>query len=89
MHTKYQPPFEEWACPKCGASVEGGFLIEETGICPDDDNACELLHSDDEVRCYTCGYTANGARVASLLLKKNSMVKCSCCNGSGYVKGSK
>ena len=69
-------PDSEWVCPKCGKAI---YI--------DTNYDCELYHSDDVVVCEDskCGYMANLPTVIRAWAKRNSRVKCPCCNGSGWV----
>ncbi len=86
-HTKYQPTEAEWKCPNCDAPI-GDFCVDEcvNAECPD-------LHPDDGLICYGLNgkgcpgeYGTSGQAFANLCVKKNNLVKCNCCNGTGYVK---
>lgn len=81
-HTKYQPTDAEWRCPKCGATDKQGFVINEGPS----DGDCALLHGDDGLRCFGCGYEMTGMAFATYLVRKNSLVPCPACNGKGLVK---
>lgn len=87
-HTKYQPTDEEWVCPKCGEglnSKSGGFVIWE-GVTDMEDSQCTSLHNDDYLKCQSCGYDCQGKDFAAYVVKKNSLIPCPCCNGTGFVK---
>ena len=82
-HTKYQPSYNDWLCPVCKSNNEL-FIVESS---PEDTHPdCELLHDDDEVKCSRCGLYGLGKQIAAKMVKVNDLVKCSCCNGAGYVK---
>jgi hypothetical protein len=83
-HTKFQPSDDEWKCPKCGATSLEGFCIDDIS-CNSDIN-CNKLHCDDYCRCDQCGYHANGATIARRICEKIGLVKCECCNGTGFAK---
>ena len=87
-HTKYQPNDDEWRCPKCGVGSQDGER-EETGFVIDDgadeSGECEKLHDEDDLLCYKCGYACSGKSFANYVVKKNSLVPCPCCKGTGYV----
>lgn len=82
-HTKYQVPDEEWKCPKCGvtANQTEGFFLDDP-VTTD----CDMLHDEDYLRCYACGYDDTGKKFAAKISKKKNLVKCECCNGKGYVE---
>jgi Zn finger protein HypA/HybF involved in hydrogenase expression len=80
-HTKVQVPEKDYLCPKCGSTE---FFIYD---CVNYD--CEALHEDDELLCESCGYATNGKRFASMYIKKQHLIKCPTCKGSGYIKESK
>lgn len=82
-HTKYDPILREWFCPKCGAD-EDSFVIDSHADGVSDD--CKKLHEDDLIFCSSCDYESTGKAVARALLKKNSLVPCTCCKGTGFVK---
>lgn len=87
-HTAYNPPMEEWACPKCGCTGEGDgsdgeFIINDIGEGADWE--CERLHVDDTLGCSKCGWGDFGKKFVALLAKKKSMVKCPTCKGTGLV----
>ena len=84
-HTKYQPDtMTEWACPKCGQDNKHGNFCIEDGV----NGECELLHIEDEIKCYGCGWSGSGKEYADYIVKKLKMTPCPCCNGRGYVKKS-
>lgn len=78
-HTKYDPTEEEFKCPKCGA-VCGVFCVEEG---PNEE--CLLMHEDDTLHCFECGYTTTGKAFVNKLLKDKSHVECPHCKGKGYI----
>jgi hypothetical protein len=82
-HTLYQPTDKEWRCPKCGADSEKFYIYESAS----NDDSCSKLHCDDDVRCFACDSEWTGSRIASIMKKKANMdiVKCKCCNGTGYI----
>jgi rubredoxin len=84
-HTKVQVPDSDWKCPKCGEKANGkdGFVIGD-GPAMD----CELLHADDSVECYKCGYGGSGAAFSRLYAKAQNLVPCEHCKGTGTVKKS-
>jgi len=90
-HTAFQCKDDAtWACPNCGATLEdksGGFVIEE----PDNEShsECNLLHDNDECRCYKCNYGADGKTVAKALMKKANACDCPLCCGKGTIDKSK
>jgi Zn finger protein HypA/HybF involved in hydrogenase expression len=79
-HTTYQPKDSEWLCPKCGKGNEF-FYIEESFS----EGECILLHDEDYIVCTSCGKGITGKKFASLLEKKNNLIKCPCCKGTGLV----
>lgn len=89
-HTKYQPTDKEWRCPKCGASADKGFCINEPAEGTDDN--CSLLHDEDGIGCDNCmtehdrNTYYSGKQFAALLVKKNNLVPCPHCKGTGLVK---
>jgi hypothetical protein len=74
-------PIEHWYCPKCGSEE---FCIEDVDERSHED--CERLHNSDYCRCPSCNYGCTGSRFWAIYVKKNDLVKCTCCNGTGYVK---
>ena len=80
-HVKYEPTEEDWRCPKCHKGCESFTLDSELS-----DGECELLHEDDTVQCFECGYTSTGKKISALFAKKNNVVTCPCCKGKGWVK---
>ena len=84
-HTKYQPDDSEWNCPKCGSKLdEGMFILEEWDEDADED--CKLLHDNDTIRCHACENEWTGKSLAAAFVKKNNLVKCPHCKGTGMVK---
>ena len=83
-HTLYQPNDDEWKCPKCGRGDESFWIDGSMG-----EGDCELLHNDDEIVCFECGYRTTGRKFASAIQKRKNLVKCPCCKGTGLVDGSK
>ena len=79
-HTTYQPKDSEWFCPKCKSNNEF-FYIEESIS----EGSCTLLHEEDYIICTACGKGVTGKSFASLLKKKNNLIKCPCCKGTGLV----
>ena len=85
-HTEYQPSDEEWKCPKCGAGAEDGFCIYDPSYCEDDgDENCPKLHNDDSIICEECEFSCSGEEFAKMAKEKSTKVKCSHCNGTGWV----
>jgi rubredoxin len=91
-HATYQVTDEDWLCPKCGLGFadkedKEQFIIEE----PDEtaNEECTLLHALDEIRCSRCDYTSTGERFSKLVAKKKSLVPCTCCKGTGWMKPNK
>lgn len=82
-HTKFQPTDAHWVCPECGSGHDK-FYIDES---PNGD--CEKLHVEDYIQCHHCHSSWTGDDLAKIMCKKNTMVKCPCCNGTGYVKKGK
>ena len=80
-HAKYQPTDEEFTCPKCGA-VCGDFYKEDAV----GHENCELLHDEDNLACFKCGYRCSGKFFSGRLVKSKGVVKCACCGGKGVVK---
>lgn len=80
-HTKVQIPDGDWACPKCGE--EDIFFIEITDESTAD---CSLLHVDDEIVCRACDSVWTGAQIARMYAKKQNLVPCPCCKGTGTIK---
>jgi len=76
-HTKVQVPDKDYICPKCKSTEF--FIIE----CENYD--CEKLHNNDFIQCEDCGYEISGSRFASIYIKKQHLVKCSHCKGTGFV----
>lgn len=79
-HTKVQIPDEDWKCPKCSKGV-GYFCVDDFG-----EDECSLLHNDDLLRCYECGHEVSAQTFVRNHVKKQELVKCPCCKGSGMVK---
>lgn len=90
-HTVYQVPEEDWACPKCGALAtdESGFIIDTIwdDEMLEEDVDCVLLHVDDTLRCFVCGYEVSGKRYALHKQKEANAVVCPTCKGKGVVPG--
>jgi len=88
-HTSYQPTFEEFKCPRCGAQPPEGICIDD--LVEGAEDTCELLHVGDYLRCYThdCHYETSGKAFANKLIKDNHMTTCPTCKGKGVVKGKK
>jgi hypothetical protein len=82
-HTKYQPTDDEWKCPICGMGSGVGLIIDYSAECANPE--CEKLHDEDELTC-SCGYANTGKSFAAKIARKNNLVKCACCNGTGLVK---
>lgn len=85
-HTKYQPTEQEWKCPWCGVDHKS-FYIEEP--CSDANANCEKLHERDGLYCYDCRDGLSGKQFAAKLQKKNALVDCEHCKGTGLVKAKK
>lgn len=83
-HTKYQPPVDDWKCPRCDKPPPEGLCIDESAEGAEED--CELLHEGDYMRCYACGYDTNGKAFAARLQKAASLIPCPHCKGKGLVK---
>lgn len=83
-HTKYDPPTEEFRCPKCDAEA-GDFAIDE----PDEeaDSDCPRLHVKDVLHCCTCRHTVGANSFVTRLQKAANMVSCPTCKGHGLIKG--
>jgi hypothetical protein len=81
-HTKYQPSQKDWVCPSCEIKVPGDFYVDGSEGLYD----CPALHPGDWLRCEECGYETTGRAFVARIIKQESLVKCSCCKGSGYVK---
>ena len=80
-HTKVDIPDEEWFCPKCGAGVDDGWVIDYV---PDEAHPdCELLHDEDYIICENCGYETTGKNLVRRYLKRKDMVTCPLCRGKG------
>lgn len=82
-HIKNPIPEDGWKCPKCGAG--GDYFAIWDSIYPE----CELDHPDDIASCEKCGYSASMETVTRNYWKKQSMVKCPHCNGTGLIKEEK
>lgn len=88
-HTIVQIADVFWVCPNCGApapsehSSEMGFIIESSVDGSDED--CDLLHEEDECKCYKCGKVFTGKEVAEYHMRKSSVVPCPHCKGTGVV----
>ena len=90
-HTKYQPTKEEFKCPRCGVGPPDGLCVDNpSGDAADD---CDLLHVDDDLRCYgenkngySCNYVVAATSFAKMIVKKNNLVPCPACKGTGHVK---
>lgn len=83
-HTKINPTGDDWKCPKCGANSTHFYIIEGDADSHDD---CEKLHKHDFCACSKCGYEAEGTKVIRDLQKKQNLVPCTQCKGTGYTKG--
>lgn len=81
-HTVYQPTDDEWRCPKCGAD-NSLFSIEESF----GHDECPLLHTQDQITCFSCGHGTSGSRFAGAIQKRKNLVPCPCCKGRGVVSG--
>lgn len=90
-HTAYQPPIEEWRCPKCGTAPPDGLCIDESAAVNSSGNSvdCNGNHSADTLLCYKCGYSTNGRAFATACQKKADLVPCACCKGVGFVSRKK
>jgi DNA-directed RNA polymerase subunit RPC12/RpoP len=77
-HTDYQPG-DDWKCPECGGTA---IFVEESP-----NMECELLHPDDEIACENCGADFSGEEIAEKLGGKT--VKCTHCNGTGWIENEK
>lgn len=86
-HTEFQPSLEEWFCPKCGASPDGGFIVETFSDDIGSHEECEALHTQDRLDCGKCGYSGSGTAFAKAVAKKANLVPCPHCKGHGFVKG--
>lgn len=85
-HTQYQPKTEEYVCPDCGKKSTDdpqGLAIDESVV---EDYSCDLLHKDDYLCCYACGYSTRGGPWAASLQRAVNMIPCSACSGTGLVK---
>lgn len=82
-HTKYDPSGAEWACPKCGANADQGFLIEEPAETAGE--RCEKLHDDDVIYCEKCDYTTTGKKFSAFIIKQRNLITCPCCKGKGLI----
>ena len=94
-------PDVDWKCPKCGAGYEyvdnrgnaqQGVVIEVDldvdvnaleGPDPEDSS---LFYADMPMVCYKCDWSGTTGAVARAAAKRQGLVKCSCCNGSGWVR---
>lgn len=79
-------PDSEWLCPSCGEGINN-FYIDEVASCGKPD--CEEAHPGDIVRCFRCNNSWTLQTIINRWAKKHSMVKCSCCKGTGWVPGGK
>lgn len=83
-HTCYQPSDEEWKCPRCGSKDK--FAIEESAAGEDARLLeCHLLHDEDTMLCFSCGYRTTGKDFAEALVRENNLVSCPTCEGKGCV----
>lgn len=85
-HTEYQPKPEEYICPDCGRKSTDnpqGLAIDES---VDESYSCSLLHEQDYLCCYSCGYEITGGSWATRLQKAMKLVLCAHCNGTGLMK---
>ncbi len=74
-------PTEEWVCPDCGSE---NIFVEPVGDFIDDDKTYE----DDLVMCPDCNRDWEASEFLKLYHEKKNRVKCSCCNGTGWVQKS-
>jgi len=74
-------PDSEWKCPSCGDT--DNFYIEESADCGIDD--CEKAHEQDIVVCYACNGQWTLKTIINKWIKKNNMIQCPHCKGSGYI----
>ena len=80
-HTKYQPTDEEWSCPKCGDSEWFVYDRDESAV-----DECGKIHSSDVLFCEKCNHSETGQAFALRLQRKQKLVPCPHCKGSGLVK---
>lgn len=78
-------PDDPFECPRCGASTENGEFYIESQF----DTNCELFHPMDTVSCTLCGGAWSLKTILKKYYVKHNLVKCECCNGTGYVPGKK
>ena len=83
-HTRYQPTEAEWKCPSCGGKVGEEFYIDEPVEGAED--GCELLHAEDVLVCTKCGGGWTGQTFSKMMARKNDLVACPTCGGTGTVK---
>lgn len=70
---------EEWACPNCGAGPA------EFAIWDPVEEDCDKIHPDDYASCTACGKGWSMKTVISKWIKKNNMVVCPHCKGTGVI----
>lgn len=83
-HTKFQPDAAQWKCPKCSGNSKVFYIND--GPFFGNGLSCNKLHEKDEIVCSACNEIWTGKTIAALLLKKQNLVKCSHCKGTGFVK---
>lgn len=82
-HTKFQPSYEEWKCPRCGADSS---YFSKSDFDEQADFDCELIHLNDEVSCESCNSIWSGSAVIKLIAQALNMIDCPHCKGKGMVK---
>jgi ssDNA-binding Zn-finger/Zn-ribbon topoisomerase 1 len=84
-HTRYQPTDgDKIVCPKCGEDKQ--FIIEQSA-----DGSmmnCELFHTDDGWECAKCESAYTGSQVINALVRRNNVMTCPTCGGTGHVRKS-
>jgi hypothetical protein len=85
-HVKYEPPEEAWLCPKCHKGPDFSIDNDIDWDPALGDADCLLLHEDDRLSCFACGYVTNGKAFSALVAKKMNAITCPCCKGKGWVR---
>lgn len=73
-------PDKDFICPKCGANIDEGFVIDANL-----DSDCDLYHSDDYCLCESCGGGWKLSTIIKKYNKKKNLIECPYCKGSGYI----
>lgn len=82
-HIENPIPYTDWRCPKCGERES--FYVDEVYDCGIQN--CERFHEGDIVVCCNCGGSWTLKEIIKMWSKKNNMVRCPHCNGTGWIKG--